>query len=1370
MEPRDRPSQTLSSLTWRFRLAAVSLALVAVAFVQAPGRIVADTKLDLVIDPGGFLGRALTMWDPVGAFGQVQNQAYGYLFPMGPFFLLGKLAAIEPWVIQRLWWSLLLVTAFLGIVKLSGAMGIGAPWARIVAGLAYALSPRMLTVIGPSSIEVWPMALAPWVLVPLVIGMRRHDPRWMAALSALAVACVGGVNAVATFAVIPLGGLWLLLQPASPRRRSLMVWWPLFVLLGTLWWLVPLLMLGAYSPPFLDYIESASTTTFAATLFDALRGTTNWVPYVDANSVAGNDLLRSIGLIVNGAVVVALGIVGIARRGTPQRRFLLGGLLMGLLLVTLGHTGTVHGWGAESVQQALDGVLAPLRNTHKFDLVIRIPLVLGFAHTISRLGSAVRETDSERLLRRGVAVLGVSALLGATVPAWTGALASRGAFESVPGYWQETADWLAQHDSGQRALLVPAASFGDYLWGRTGDDVIQPLADSPWATRNAIPLAPGGNILTLDVIERRLASGHGSAGFADYLEGSGVRYLVVRNDLAATSEHTDPERVYATLAETPGVTSVAQFGPGLGSDPVLTDEDGERVLVKGGWQAIRPAVEVFAVGSSGRGPVSVQDLDETPVVAGGPDSLLALDELGVAPGAAILADDVVDRDERPGRVVLTDGDRRREAAFGRAEQNRSGSLADDEPYSLDRPVHDYRVSPTSDFQSSPQMVGAAGIEASSSQSDAGSPGPAVPGAQPWSAFDGDPRTQWKAGGADVDTSWIELRLGGPTEVDEITITLAPTMERTRTLTVTTDAGSVEAVAQPGLPTTVDLPPGATDSIRISAAASAFDPITITDVVVPGLDLSRPLVMPQLPSSWGAPDDIVMTVDQGYRSGCLDVAGTLRCVAGQEQWGEDGRTIDRELTMSSSATYTPSLAVAPIGGAALDAAVQVGRLAAVAASSYLVEDPRDSAVRAIDGDPSTGWIAADDDADPTLTLAWLGDRQIRSLSVETDEDLGASPPTSATLRFDDGTVREVELEDGVARFAPVRASSVEVHLDSDETRSGIDAFGTTSPLPVGVSEIDVRGPRRLFPQPPSDAAVRGRCGDGPAVEIDGRRYRTRVTASEQSLLAAEQVQAQICGLPEVTLDEGTHRIQVVGNDVYRPVSFVLGAPEPEAVDAPTVATTPRWGKTERTVDLDGAQSGDRLVTVAENGNAGWRDVAGSTSVQVNGWQQGYVVPAAADELRLEFAPAARYRWALLVGALAFVALLGMTLLRRRVRQPAEREREFRGSLLVLGLTFAVSGLLAGTVGLGIAALGWVTGLVVRRFSAEAAAWLTAVPVVVAAGAYAVLPWGSDDGWAGDLAWAQLVLALSLGMLAASVVGGVRLRPRLRRRIEGSSTTR
>ena len=89
--------------------------------------------------------------------------------------------------------------------------------ACLVAGFAYALSPRMLTTLGTISIEAWPSALAPWVLLPLIIGAARGSPRRAAALSALAVAMVGGVNATATFGVIPLAAIWLLTRSRGPR-------------------------------------------------------------------------------------------------------------------------------------------------------------------------------------------------------------------------------------------------------------------------------------------------------------------------------------------------------------------------------------------------------------------------------------------------------------------------------------------------------------------------------------------------------------------------------------------------------------------------------------------------------------------------------------------------------------------------------------------------------------------------------------------------------------------------------------------------------------------------------------------------------------------------------------------------------------------------------------------------------------------------------------------------------------------------------------------------------------------------------------------------------------------------------------------------
>ena len=345
---------------------------------QAPGRIVSDTKKDLIADPGAsWPGRCTCgtrRWLRAGA-----DQAYGYLFPMGPFFGLGDLAS---------------------------APGMGGP-ARLVVAAARRRVPRRRQAVrgdglghpgrpAGGRIRVRPltahpqhprphldrgvaMALAPWVLVPLVLGSRRGSPVRAAALSALAVAAVGGVNAAATSAVLPLGVVWLLTR--TPDRADVPCWCggPSSSGWARCGGWCRCSSSGGYSPPFLDFIETAAVTTFPTTPFDVLRGTSHWVPYVDATWQAGNDLLTTGYVAVNGAVLLVLGLVGLSLRSNPHRRVLVLGLLSGLVLVSLGHSGAVDRWFAGVERTALDGALAPLRNVHKFDPVLRLPLVLGLA-------------------------------------------------------------------------------------------------------------------------------------------------------------------------------------------------------------------------------------------------------------------------------------------------------------------------------------------------------------------------------------------------------------------------------------------------------------------------------------------------------------------------------------------------------------------------------------------------------------------------------------------------------------------------------------------------------------------------------------------------------------------------------------------------------------------------------------------------------------------------------------------------------------------------------------------------------------------------------------------------------------------------------
>ena len=613
--PRSLLSRLIGQLS-RFRLAVVCLGFVVLALAQQPGRLLGDTKLDLAVDPLGFLGRALTLWEPEGAAGQLQNQAYGYFFPMGPFFALGQLAGLPMWMVQRFWLAALMSVAFLGVVLLARRLQIGSPASVLVAGVAYALAPRMVTVLGAASVELIPMALAPWVLIPLAGAARHGSARRAAALSGVAVFCVGGVNAVATAAVLPLAVLFLLTRPAGPFRRRLIAWWVVCVGLAIAWWLGPLVLLGRFSAPFLYYIENASVTTRPTDVLSVLRGTSHWVaalpsPGEDPIWPAGWSLMTDVVPAAGTVVLAVFGLVALCRRDLPERTWLILGLLAGVGLVSLGHVGAADGLFAGWLHDALDGPLAPIRNVHKFDPVLRLPLVLGLAHLLgvlfrwmskARSPASAAEKDgaidapqpagrTRRVTARVVVVLLAAAMVSTVSPALAGRLAPSTAFTEVPDYWQQTADYLADQQPSGRALLVPGSSFGMYEWRTPNDEPMQPLAESPWTVRNAIPLTQEGYIRMLDAVEERLARGEGSAGLARYLARAGISHLVLRNDLdTRAAQSTRDVLVRQALRNSPGITPTETFGP-----VVWIERDDEGRIFDSGLDVPAPATVIFSV-------------------------------------------------------------------------------------------------------------------------------------------------------------------------------------------------------------------------------------------------------------------------------------------------------------------------------------------------------------------------------------------------------------------------------------------------------------------------------------------------------------------------------------------------------------------------------------------------------------------------------------------------------------------------------------------------------------------------------------------------------------------------------------------------------
>lgn len=1341
-------------LLHRLRLCAICVVLAALAFVQEPGRIAADTKLDLATDPAGFLTRALTLWEPLGFFGQLQNQAYGYLFPTGPFFVAGDLMGLPAWVIQRLWWAAILLTAFLGAVRLARLLGISSDAARIIAGLAYALAPRMVSELGVLTSELLPFALAPWVLVPLAeVAKGRYSARRGAALSGIAVLVAGGVNAVATSAVLPLALLWILIGFRGRARWSLLGWWLLAVVLATMWWAVPLLLLGRYSPPFLDWIESSSVTTLITSPDTVLRGTSQWVAYVvEPGGPAwpgGWQLASTPALIAATGVVAAVGLAGLAARSTPHRTFLVSGVLLGTLLVSLGHTGVVSGLGADYVQEALDAALAPLRNTHKFDPVLRLPIALGVgfaAAAAMRRGSARWGPSAQRWVAGGLVAL-------ITLAAWpmvTGSLARDRSFEAIPDYWSQVAGWLEDESPDGRALLIPGASFGIYSWGRTQDEPLQPLARSPWAVRDAVPLSSAGNIRWLDAIQERLDSGRGSSRLADALARAGVKYVVVRNDIDQRRSAT-PRTVLVrqALVRSGGFTPVAGFGPAL--PPFRTAS----TVVDDGLQDTVAAVEVWRVESptAPEDPrITLRDASRVTVVSGAPESVVDLADADVlGAGSVIMAGDEAPLTGVTGVVLdyaVTDGFRRSEVSVGTSRDNRSATLRADEPYLQDRRVHDYYPIGPDGRQSTAVYEGGI-VRASTSGSDATSLRARSNAAQPWAAIDGDPATAWVSGDLERGVGqWWEVVAEREFTPRSVTVRLVvgelAGIEPTR-ITVTTNAGEitvpVEATDQPQR---LAVPVGPTRALRLTldevADGGPGEGFGLREVSVAGIGLARYVDTPGVVD--GGP--IVLTARKGEQTGCAAVAGRLVCTPELGRLGEERTGISRVVDVASPGEYRLRMWVRPRAGAALDRLLEPALPVSPRAtgSSVFTSDPANRPQAAVDGVLSTSWLASPLDTRPELDIAWGEPRRIRGVRLEVAPDLVASRPLRVTVTLNGRETTDIVSGRGTVTVPAQEATSLSLRFDNaDVIRSLNPATGALTPLPVGVNEVRILGAEDIVKGPRLVDEVGVPCGFGPELVIDGQvRAETTITASVSQTLTDDLLTATPCGGRLINLDAGRHVIEAESTAQFAVDAISLEPTGSVRVTATQPVEVVRWGTTERQAIVSAAD-GPRILETTENFNDGWQAVLDGEAlepIRVDGWRQGWIVPSGlSGAVALTFTPQSAYSGGLIAGVLAALALIALAVIRRGPGAP--QPARSAGSGLAVAAVAVLAGVLVG---------GWI-GLVAALAGATLGYLLPRAPVAGALGALAAVG-AALTPWPGRLEAPSWVLAATALLALAALV--------------------
>src|SRR5690242_18088334 len=108
----------------RLELLAFALFAYIPFLLSSPGRVTADTKQYLYLDPDRLLQRAPYLWDQHIGFGTVSHQIIGYLFPMGPYFWLTEHLGIPTWIAQRFWLGTISLAAALGARWLFRMLGV----------------------------------------------------------------------------------------------------------------------------------------------------------------------------------------------------------------------------------------------------------------------------------------------------------------------------------------------------------------------------------------------------------------------------------------------------------------------------------------------------------------------------------------------------------------------------------------------------------------------------------------------------------------------------------------------------------------------------------------------------------------------------------------------------------------------------------------------------------------------------------------------------------------------------------------------------------------------------------------------------------------------------------------------------------------------------------------------------------------------------------------------------------------------------------------------------------------------------------------------------------------------------------------------
>ena len=1278
----------------RLQLLVIAAASYVPLVLNDPGRVVADTKAYLYLDPGRLLERATSMWHPEVGLGTVTHQNIGFLWPIGPFYWLGDVLGVPDWLVQRLWMGSILLAAGLGVRWLLRTMGWQGP-ALLVSSLAYLLSPYLLNFLSWVTPILLPWAALPWLLGLTIRALRT--PGWRhAALFGLVTLTAGGVNATSLLLVGLGPAAWLVwsgLERSVPWRRVLgtAVRIGMAVVATGLWWVAGLAIQAGSGLPTLHLTENYRVVSDAATAPELFRGLGYWYfygqghlgPWIEsATSYTRWALPLSFGLPLLGLLAAAL------------VRFRYRGHMLCLLVVGLLVGVGAHPYDSPSVLGGLfreltltDAGLA-LRSTARV-----LPLVV--LATATLLGAGVAALGRWRpRLEVPMAALACLLAVANLSPAWTGTMLS-GLYQrpnDVPSSWIDAARHLDARDRlpvggghATRVLVVPGSDFAAYRWGHTGDPILPGLMDRAHVARELIPQGSSASAELLVALDREVQEDRFDAdGLAPLARLLGVGDVVVRSDLQYERYRTPrPADLWAQLVDAPGFGPPVPFG-----EPVPNVAGPERPLVDAHTlsrpddRPDPPPVAVLPV-LDPQSIVRVADPTRPIVVVGDAAGIVAAAGEGLLkPGRPVLfsaeltgGPDGLTQAFGPGTlVVLTDSNREQGRRWGTIRETHGyteRASEDHDPTNLaDQPLR-----PLPDRPGTRTVAAQTGLRVEAS--GYGNPVTYTPGDRPFHAVDGRADTAWRVGDfSDVRGQWLELSLEEPRAVGEVIVqqASAPGQDRWITrLAVHADAGTTvhdlgaASHSAPGQVLSLDGAP--TTILRLEVLATdvgsrdhyvGLDAVGFAEVTVPGIEADETTLLPT---------DLADAAPPDHGAEVAVVLSRERVEPRDPDRHDPEVALDRTFVLPWARTFdlrgevrlSPWAPDALWGGGAL-------------ASGSLRGDLRSRARSAFDGDPATAWRSPIDGATGSWLEVDLGAPQrLDGLHLVSRADGLHSAPLRMRVVADGREVGVVEAPGTLRTTAGTSRIDLDLgtesvtarvlRLEFPEVRERLVlgwSTGVPEVMPLGVVAIDTdRGlPRATFES--------GTSGQGAACRddllwLDGTPVPVRVVGQPADAVAREALAVEPCSGP-LTLDAGVHRIRTApGRDTGIDLDRLVLAPaasssgvDPRPLPSVTVTES---GRTDMAVEV-GAGDHPVWLVLGQSHNDGWR-LAGpdgtdlGTPSLVDGFANGWLVEPSPDgptTFSLEWEPQRMVRKALLASLLAALACLVATVRGRRWSGP------------------------------------------------------------------------------------------------------------------------